>query len=268
MIKIKKINNEKIKPIKNIQTLEPKKIKGHCMFPSLYSNIFILAKKNSGKTTTIYNILKKGVNKKTIVYFFVSTIYKDQSYKEILDMLDKKNVKHFEYTNISEGKENNLEQIINELQTPEIEEQKEEKPKIKYIYCGDSSDEEEPEYKPKKISPEYFFIFDDISSELRNPIISTLIKKNRHFKAKVICSSQALHDMTPSSIQNLDYMLIFPNVPKEKLEVVHKQLDLAIDLKIFLEIYKNATSEKYNFLYIDTRNDTYRRNFNMQYELE
>ena len=32
-----------------------------------------------------------------------------------------------------------------------------------------------------------------------------------------------------------------------------------------LEAYKQATNEKYNFLYVDTNDDTYRCNFNQQF---
>ena len=56
MIKIKKINNEKVKPIKNIVSIDPIKIKAYNMLPSVYSNIFVLAKKIQGKARpyTIY----------------------------------------------------------------------------------------------------------------------------------------------------------------------------------------------------------------------
>ena len=44
--------------------------------------------------------------------------------------------------------------------------------------------------KPKKISQKYLIIFDDISTELTNPHVSQLLKTNRHYKSKVIISSQ------------------------------------------------------------------------------
>ena len=49
--------------------------------------------------------------------------------------------------------------------------------------------EEKPERKTKKIVPEYIFVFDDMSDELQNKNIATLLKKHRHFKTKIICSS-------------------------------------------------------------------------------
>lgn len=269
MIKINKLNNIKVRPIKSIQTLQPEKIKGYCYFNNLYSNIFLLGKKASGKTSVIYNILKKCINKKTVVYFFVSTIHKDASYDEILKMLDNMGVEHHEYTSIFEGKENYLEQIIEQLQQePEVVEKEKSKLKLKFIKCDDSSDEEEPEYRPKKISPEVVFIFDDVSNQLSNNSVSALLKKNRHFKSKTLISSQYIHDLRPESIQQLDYMLMFPNIPLQKLDVIYKQLDLAIDFKTFIEMYKIATQERYHFLYISIRDERYLKDFNYQFQLE
>jgi len=57
MIRIKKINNEKVKAIP-IETVSPDKIKGSAIFPDLYCNIFLVARKKSGKTSTIFKILK------------------------------------------------------------------------------------------------------------------------------------------------------------------------------------------------------------------
>ena len=39
-------------------------------------------------------------------------------------------------------------------------------------------------------APEYIIIFDDLSSELKSQSLLTLLRKNRHFKTKLIISSQ------------------------------------------------------------------------------
>lgn len=267
MIHIKKINNQVVKPLK-LDKIPEDKIKGCELFNNIYSNIFILAKKNSGKTTTIYKILKECINKKSVVHIFCSTVYKDASYKKITEMLEKKGVGHHEYTSITEDKENHLESIINQLQEKPEEEVKEEKVKIKYIRCEESSEEEEEEYKPKKIAPEHIFLFDDLSNQLSNKFVNVLLKKNRHFKSKVILSSQYLHDLKPEAILNLDYMIMFGNIPLEKLKIAYNNLDLSIDFNLFLQLYENATKDKYNFLYINIRDESFRKNFNMAFELD
>jgi hypothetical protein len=67
-------------------------------------------------------------------------------------------------------------------------------------------EEQEPKQKKdKKIAPEIIFVFDDLSTELRDNDISTLIKKHRHFKTKVIYSSQYVNDLTPDSRNNTDF---------------------------------------------------------------
>ena len=267
MITLKKINSQIVKPLK-LETIPLEKIKGCDLFSNIYANIFILAKKNSGKTTTIYKILKECLNKNSVVHIFCSTVYKDNSYKKIIEILDKKGIEHFEYTSITEDKENHLEQIITSLQEKPEEEIMQEKIKVKYIKCEESSDEEEQEYKPKKIAPEHVFLFDDMSNQLSNKYVNVLLKKNRHFKSKVIISSQYLHDLKPEAILNLDYMLMFGNIPLEKLKICYNNLDLSIDFNLFLQLYENATMDKYNFLYVDIRNEVSRKNFNMAYEIE
>ena len=45
----RKINNETVKPIQ-VPIVDPDKIKGYDLFPELYSNIFLLAKKKKKVT--------------------------------------------------------------------------------------------------------------------------------------------------------------------------------------------------------------------------
>jgi hypothetical protein len=129
--------------------------------------------------------------------------------------------------------------------------------------------EEEPirKRKPKKISQRFIIVLDDLSSTLRNPSVDKLLKTNRHWKSKVIISSQNYQDLNvPARIQ-LDYCLLFGNIPVPKLETFHKDSDLAISVEQFLRIYKISTSKKYNFLYVDIRNESFRINFNYGWEL-
>ena len=63
--------------------------------------------------------------------------------------------------------------------------------------------------KAKFLAPEYMIIFDDLSSELKSRSLLSLLKFNRHFKAKLIISSQWLHDLLPESRKQIDLFLIF-----------------------------------------------------------
>ncbi len=271
----KEINNIKIRPVVHL-ALESHEILGFDYFSTLYSNIYICSRRRSGKTTLIYNILKHCVNKRTNVVFFCSTINRDSTYKLILEMLEKKKVNVMTYDHFLNGKENILTGIIEELNNDlEAKEQErikkdEEKldPKPKMVLFPEEKSIERKERKPKKLSPEYIFIFDDLGNDLRHQSITQLFKTSRHYKAKVIVSSQYIHDLSNSCIKNLDYTLIFKSFNREKLLVLFEALDLSIDFELFEKLYLDATAEPFNFLYVDSRENTYRKNFNKEYLLK
>ncbi len=268
MIKLSKINKERVKPIpQEGGGYDPKKVKGYSLFQEPYANLFCLARKKSGKTTVIFNILKKCIDKHTRLVIFCSTVDKDASWKYIVKHFKKKGNEVNTFTSISEGKMNYLDAIVEELQEPEVEEE-EKGPKINYI-AFDDEEEDKPKRKrkPKKLSPEVVFIFDDLGNSIRSSSLASLLKKNRHFKSKVILSSQYLHDLQPESIRQLDYLLAFKGLSKEKLIKVHKGLDLAVDFTTFETIYENATKDKYCFLYIDAVNNEFRKCFDKKYSL-
>jgi hypothetical protein len=269
----KEINNFKVKKV-NTPVIDTSKIQGYDLFNELYANIFICARKKQGKTTIISNILRKCANKNTHVFFFVSTILKDDSYKEILISLDKMDVKYSTFINIETNGINTLKQIINSLRVTKKEdkqddEEKEEfKPKIISI---DETDDEMiikiKKYKPRKIAPEYIFVFDDISNELSNIELRTLIKHNRHFKSKLIISSQYVNDLEPESRTQIDNWLLLGDQTDEKLEVIYESCDPVVDFDEFKAMFEDATAKKYNFFYIDKNIGQYRKNFNEEFIL-
>ena len=55
---------------------------------------------------------------------------------------------------------------------------------------------------------------------------------------------------------------------QDKLEHIHKMLDLAIDLQKFYDIYDFATREAYSFMYVDMKNQTFRKNFSKELNFE
>ena len=78
---------------------------------------------------------------------------------------------------------------------------------------------------------------------------------------------QWFNDLHPQARAQLDYLLLWPNQRIDKLEIIHKEADLALPFDTFLEVYRDATSAKYNFLMVDIRNEKYRKNFNLEYIL-
>jgi hypothetical protein len=272
MFSLKKINDEVIKPPK-IQKINKKLILGRQLFDDIYCNIFICAKKKSGKTVTIYKILKSCANKNTKVFIFCSTMYKSDNMKAIIKYLTKKKIEHELYTELGEDLKNIIKYIeLNKSEEEEVKKETTEDKKDKHKHELLHFDEDDHEIKitirkkkPKIISPEYIFVFDDLSTDLKSPDISKLVKQNRHYKSKVIISSQYPFDLQPQCRAQMDYWLLFGGQPEDKMEQIYKYADLSNNFNTFMEIYKDATKDKYNFLYIDTTYDNFRKNFNEIY---
>jgi len=269
MIRDVNINNVIVKPLVNtIGNIDISKVKGGNLIPTLYNCTFLCAKRASGKTSTLAEILLRTSDKKTVFYIFCPTTSVDQSWKTLIDKLESRgNVVNI-FSSIMEGKTNLLHEIVADLSNPEDEKIKNDdvSPSTGIrLNFGDETKKKKQEYKPKKTAPRHIFVFDDISDEIRkNPAVISLLKKSRHFLAAVYMSSQYLHDLKPESIKQLDYFLCFRSFSRDKLEVIYKLLDLSIGVDKFLDIYDYCfkDNERYSFLYIDVRNQLFRRNFN------
>ena len=279
MISIKKINNECVKPVVSPPEQSGLKIKGAELFDNPYPNVFLCARKRSGKTSTIFKILKSCMLRDTNLIIFASTVNKDPTYKIITKYFEDKGVNVLKYTSIMDDGVNQLELLLKHLEDEaKKENEEEEEPEMKYpkakqlIRCGgDDDDEDECKKKRKKkqiyVPRDYIVVFDDLSTELRSKSIVSLLKKNRHYKMMCILSSQYVHDVDPAGLRQIDYFLIFKGIKNEKLQHIHKLADLALDFNIFETIYNKATEKLYSFLYINTQAEQYRRNFNCLIQL-
>lgn len=264
---LKRINNIKVGRVQiggGGEQVYP--VRGSSIFSEPYANVFLLAKKKSGKTTLLTKILKKCTGPKTKLVFMVSTIDKDDIYKHIVEYFEGKGNEVMVYTTISEGKgRNKISHIAEELGVldPEEDEDESEESQVPFIDFGDSPAAEKPEKKKRErkdkyLSPEIIFILDDQGTLLRNQDVSNLLKKNRHYKSKVLISSQYLHDLRPEAIGQLDYFIVFGKQPEDKLKRMWRTLDLALPYEEFNERYHQATDERFSFLYIDLLHEKYR----------
>jgi hypothetical protein len=279
-------NKIKLKVVKTAADYDPKTVKGRELFKDPYSNIYIAGRKKSGKTQLLYNILDHCAARDTKVMLFGSTVNKDPTYIAIQKLLDRKGIdwaafEHF----ITENNEDLLEKFISDAkERTEAEQQEEQVQPVKYtpleksrVRFGDElpqaiiekklAEEEVSKEKVKKVkkvkilSPEYILCFDDLGEDMRKKSISQLLIKNRHFKCKTIILSQWISYLTPISIRQLDYVLLYGGFNDEKLEDLHVKLDLSNEIDEFIKIYREATAEKYNFLYISIADNEYRKNF-------
>ena len=266
-----KINDIDVVPV-IVSNLNEDQILGYQYFKTLYTNIFICSKRKSGKSTVIYNILKNCVGKKTNVVFFCSTINRDDTYQKMLEMLEKKKVNIMAHTHFIEGKHNILQDILAELDG-QLAEEKDRKTKKssdhKVVGCNfdETRPEETRERKPKKLAPEWVFVFDDLGADLRDPSVTQLVKVSRHYKCKVIFSSQYIHDLNVSAIKNIDVAILFRSFDEAKLLKIYEGLDVSCTFQAFITMYMIATEKPFNFFYVDTREGEYRMNFNEKFIL-
>jgi len=279
-----RINDITVKKVKSLYEEDNRPIRGYDLFPEIYSNVFLCAKKKSGKTSVISKIIKDCVGKKTKIIAFVSTLYKDDTWKSIREYCKQKKIEFEGHTSLMEDGINQLSELIERLQEEAKDKEEEEELDFRVsnlekklgmkcpIQCdGDSDSDEDSDDKPKKKekfrSPEYIIILDDLSNELKSKSLVTLLKKNRHFKAKILVSSQYLNDLLPESRKQMDVFLVFRGQPEKKLKEIYQDADVNVDLEEFYDIYKFATEKEYSFLYIDTKTSSFRRNFNYQIQI-
>jgi len=269
------INNIKITPLITHST-NPDDVLGGQMFLDPYSNVAIISKKKSGKTTLLYHILKKVCRKGTNVLIFSPTQNKDETYKFIKEALDKKVCNISSYSNFVEDGENIINDLLNELgKEEEIEEEiKPKKPtleeRVNYSMFGKGVNDIEPVSQarkpapPKKISADYVLVFDDLGKDMNCKTIAQLSKTLRHYKIRCFYLQQYLSDLSADTRKQIDYALLFKSFNEEKLLSMYESLDLSIDFVEFVELYHYATKDPYNFLYVDVKQDKYRKNFNTE----
>lgn len=270
-----RINNIEIEPIKTKALPPLNRIKGGSLFGKLYTNALLLAPKNSGKTTIIMNIIKHCVNRNTSLIFFVATHNKDDSYEAIFKHLDDNGINYTTYDDIIEDGVNVLNELLNQM-LAHVDDDKKPKPKP-MIHTMEGLGRvqlfqpiEQPKKRVKKIAPRFCFVFDDMASQCRNMALTRLLKIHRHLKASVFISVQSISDLTPSAILQIDVAILFRGLRNniKKLEHIYTNLDIQhISFEEFLRIYREATENPYNFLWV-SKNGEFRRNFNYRFNLE
>jgi len=217
-------------------------IPGYHLVPVLNPNILLLAKKRSGKTTVIFNLLKGLITANHKVFIFSGTYRKDDTWQSIIDWLDNEGVIYYADTSFK-GKDANgvpfnmLSRIMKMLET-----------------------------KPEEY---YIMVFDDLpQTDYKDKTFDALFKQNRHSAITTISSDQYLNSMAPSTLTQMDLICMFPKLPEKKLIEIHGKLQPDITVEDFVSLYRYATAERYSFLYMlrdgPDGTDEYRKNFNVQ----
>ena len=272
----KKVNNMKCRMIPKEGDIDTRPNKGHEMCPHLYGNIYLCAKKNKGKTTVVWNFIERCAGRDTIIVAFVSTLNNDQGWIQIRQKCEERGRSFIGFTSLmSDEGEDQLANFIEVLQKkagdPETEGKSEISARPSIIEYDEPKSIAPAKSARRRLpyqAPEYIIILDDLSSELKKKSVAALLKKNRHFKCKVIVSSQWLNDLAPESLRQMNIVCLFHGFSLEKLQEFHSKSNLGVPFDKFLEMYEDATTEPYSFLYVDTDNGTYRKKFNLEYSVE
>jgi len=278
----KRLNNIRIKPIIQVDT-EKRSVKGWQLFDVKNWITYICSRKKSGKTSLINGIIDKTTSKKTVIWVFCPTHKIDKTWISIINKLEEKGYIVNTFDSIQEGtgakKINNLSVILDDLAGGDYATSKDKSSKpvddIKTDRFGNPSktnakifSEKPKRKKPKVRVASNLFILDDCTNELKNPAVNRLCKTHRHSNSNIIISSQYPHDLTPQAIAQIDYLIAFKGHNPEKIEHLHRVLDLGMDLKLFDGMYNHCVSKPYEFLYLNVRDENVRRNFNMKLNVD
>ena len=280
-----KVSNNNVRVVSSTSADAP--ARGGDWFKEPYANIFLLAKKKSGKTTVLENILKRCAGPKTKFIFIATTVNKDASWVRIKDYWEKKGNEIAEYDSLEDEEGKNVINEFIELQKldsdgeapPNTVETKREvvtqvgngvlrkQTIVERHVVGEGAAKKKK--APKMITPEYIICMDDMGTAMRNKHVTQLLKVNRHYKTKVILSAQNISDLEPGAIRQLDYCLVFGRQPEDKVKKLREQLDLDVSEEDFFAMYRDATAKLYGFLYIGREGeDVFRKGFTQQYIIE
>lgn len=237
----KRVNDIQVKPPPiYVRLLGAFKTSMNNLFLTNFPNVYIVGKKDSGKTNLILNMLDEIVNEDTIIIIFCNTVDISDMWRFICNKYGGKIVKYKNIVDEDEktGKEiNNLQAFIKRMEK--------------------STRNEE--------NNNYVVIFDDISDELRNKYVKKYLKQNKHYKAFNIISTQGAKDLVPTAVSQINYCILLNGIPEDSLNHIHKNLSLSISSDKFKKMYNDITSIPFNFLYMDCDRGIYRRNFDLEY---
>lgn len=230
--KLTKINNESVKelPVKPDYSIPLHQN----MFDNRFPNVFICAKKKSGKTVLLWNIIQKSLTNKSKLILFSSTVHNDIQQTTMIKKYEKRGFDIQVHESLFDQHGNILDRICKEL-SEHIE------------HNQDAFN------KKKKVSyPLAIIVFDDFKRYLRNKSVAYLLSRNRHLRAMVIISSQYYIDVEVSSRENLNYLILFANQSEDKLQQIYDLYINKITFDQFKDIYYMVTDKPYHFLYINT----------------
>lgn len=238
-MQVEKINTIDVIKVNNV--FDKKTTKYNDMFTNcIFPNIFISSKKNWGKTSLIYTIIKHCASLKTTIRIFSTTYDNDLTMRSILKKLDKYGINYELFDSLFDEEGNDIiDTQFKEIQRLLDDEVLEKLSKQKFQW------------------PLFIYVFDDFPGMRNSESLYNLIRRNRHIKSMCIFSSQSWIDINPSCRQNTNYIILYSEIPLKSLKTIYEEKVKGMDFEKFLEMYYLATKIPYSFLYIncDDMND-------------
>lgn len=93
----------------------------------------------------------------------------------------------------------------------------------------------------------------------RESYFSALCSKYRHFRLSLIITTQNFRALPPTCRYNATYYIIFKTNNRKELDKMYEELEGNFP---FLDVYAEATHDKYNFLYLNMEDIKAYKNFN------
>lgn len=244
-------------------------VKGADIIPELYGSSFLCAPTGSGKTTVIYNIIKRCTDKDTNVYIVCSTVGIDKGWLGIREFLDKRGNSVHVFESLIKDNVNVLQPICDRMKE-EFEQEQEDKMKdAKPIYPFIKPYQtvvqvKKPKRKKYRVPRNMIIIDDQNRAALRSPCVVDLVKKARHYKSKVIISSQATIHLMPDVWDNLWLVCLWHGISKRYIKAAHERLRTDLTIDEFEALYNAVTEDsKRSFLSYYPLTNEFRHNFDL-----
>lgn len=250
---------------------------------ALAGSLALLAKTRSGKTTVINHILEHCVDERVDVRIFASTVGLDASWIKVVKDLRHRGVGVQTYTSIFHPitGANQLNQVFAEFELKKKQKEKEKKQRKslhevvqapKFLAAPNpiadpdmvapSEAKHEEDYETS--APEHWVIIDDMDQEqLRAKCLDNNLKKCRHYKARILISTQHIIHVTPSALTQLSMVCFWKGFSPNYMAKLHDRLAMhaIIDFKQFWLLYSMATKEDHSFLTYYLTDGTFRSGF-------
>ncbi len=251
VILLSKVNDHHVCPIP--VKLDTRPVKGFEISPGddPYPNLMMIASTASGKTTALFHYLKEIVGKLTTIICFVSTIYNDNNWIEIVKYFQKKKIPIVTFMGIKENGQNHLLDLIEDLKAQaeersrENESSEEEDDPVEVLRKleGQKPPKKKKEPKEKKLPyqcPDYVIIFDDMAGETNTSSFANFLKMSRHLHVKICVSTQYCKDVLPMGLIQMRQWMLFRGIDEAKLHHCFEAMSNQIPEDLFNQMYEEA----------------------------